>query len=244
MWSDPATYEKIKSACGRVFKNKTDAEECGDCVMEMLSADNNRRIRAFKGQSKFSTFLYSVINHLAADCHRKKYGRRRIPKPVDRLGLWAQETYRMVCWNRCSLADAYEICFAKGIIHMSYPDFLKKSEALKSIKCRKNPLVFPWTTPGKARWNHPQPRGIIKIPWKVFWTNWIGMTENRRDRHSGNHDGLSESDRLFIKLVYGRNQSVAAAGQALGMKDHQARRRLQKLLTGFRKNLLAKGIRE
>ena len=55
---------------------------------------------------------------------------------------------------------------------------------------------------------------------------------------------LSEDDQLLIRLVYGSDQSVAAAARVIGLPASTAGKRLKSLLAKYREKLLAIGIRE
>ena len=53
---------------------------------------------------------------------------------------------------------------------------------------------------------------------------------------------LSEAEKSLVKLVYGDDLSVSAAARIAGLNPPAAGRRLKKILAGYRKALLAKGI--
>ncbi len=71
----------IRGICIRSFGR--DGELANDCflyVWEKLHENESRRIRAFKGESGFRTFLYSVTNKLIIDFRRTRFGYRVLPK--------------------------------------------------------------------------------------------------------------------------------------------------------------------
>jgi len=53
---------------------------------------------------------------------------------------------------------------------------------------------------------------------------------------------LSEAEQSLVRLVYADDLSVSAAARVVGLNPPAARRRLKKILAGYRKALLAKGI--
>ncbi len=55
---------------------------------------------------------------------------------------------------------------------------------------------------------------------------------------------FSEDDQLLVRLVYGSDQSVAAAARVIGLPASTAGKRLKTLLTKYREKLLVVGIRE
>ena len=65
----------------RLVKQKTyryglDYDDTLNYVIEKLSEDNFRRLKQFKGKSKFTTFLYTVVQRLIMDLGRKKKNRQ------------------------------------------------------------------------------------------------------------------------------------------------------------------------
>ncbi|MGD8264064.1 MAG: hypothetical protein PVJ22_17000, partial [Desulfobacterales bacterium] len=92
--------EKIEAVCKRHFSNENDQNESYVFILDSLKANNFKRLRAYKGKSKLTTYLYSLINSLIIDFRRKRYGRRRIPAGVAKLGTWAEAVYRLVCWQK------------------------------------------------------------------------------------------------------------------------------------------------
>ena len=100
---------KVEAVCRRRFPDQNEADECYLFVIDGLKASDYKGLRAYKGQSSLNTYLYTLINSLASDFKRQKYGRKRIPKRVSRLGEWAETVYRLVCWQRYSYKEAYDI---------------------------------------------------------------------------------------------------------------------------------------
>lgn len=71
----------IRGICiGSFNKNKELANDCFLYVWEKLHEDESRRIRTFKGDSSFRTFLYSVTNKLVVDFRRTQFGYKVLPK--------------------------------------------------------------------------------------------------------------------------------------------------------------------
>ena len=61
-------------------KNKELANDCFLYGGEKLHEDESRRIRAFKGEASFRTFLYSVTSKLVIDFRRTQFGYKVLPK--------------------------------------------------------------------------------------------------------------------------------------------------------------------
>ena len=235
------TLERIEAICRRKFFNPDEADECFVFVLDGLKADDCRRLRSFKGRASLKTFLYTLVNSLAADFSRRKYGRRRLPETVKRLGDLAQAVYRLVCWKRYSWSEAYEIACLEGLFRGGYGLFLKETEPVKEAPCRRNPYFV--STDKEDAWV-PEPAGSEPNPLESLLAK---MEEEEKFKAAKIikeiSSTLSEEDRLLLALVYGSGRSAAMAGRSVGLKPGTARKRLKRILTLFKAGLLAQGIR-
>jgi RNA polymerase sigma factor (sigma-70 family) len=234
---------KIETVCKRQFSAENDQNECYLYVIDSLKADNLKRLRAFKGKSKLNTYLYALINSLVIDFRRKKYGRRRIPAGVAKLGKWAEAVYRFVCWQKYTFDDAYDFLRIDGLYSGSYIEFIKDIESIKKAPCQENPAF----------------QSIDETPESSFEninaeiSNPLEFLIQKLDREKRIQAiqvirettvTFSEDDQLLVRLVYGSDQSVAAAAKVIGLPASTAGKRLKKLLTKYREKLLVVGIRE
>ncbi len=234
---------KIETVCKRQFSAENDQNECYLYVIDSLKADNLKRLRAFKGKSKLNTYLYALINSLVIDFRRKKYGRRRIPAGVAKLGKWAEAVYRFVCWQKYTFDDAYDFLRIDGLYSGSYIEFIKDIESIKKAPCRENPAF----------------QSIDETPESSFEninaeiSNPLEFLIQKLDREKRIQAiqvirettvTFSEDDQLLVRLVYGSDQSVAAAAKVIGLPASTAGKRLKKLLTKYREKLLVVGFRE
>lgn len=235
--------EKIEAVCKRHFYTDNDRSECCIFVLDSLKADNFKRLRAFQGRSKFTTYLYSLANALAIDFKRKRYGRRRIPTAVAKLGKWAEAVYRLVCWQKFSIDDAYDFLQIDGLFEGSYEQFQQAIEPIQKAPCRDNPSFMPLDDCGGdplGKMNDAGSNPLEKLIEK--------LDRERRTRAVAvireTTDGLPEADQLLVRLVFGSDHPLRAAAKVIGLSASAARRRLKRLLLKYRKNLLAAGIRE
>ena len=234
---------KIETVCKRCFSAENDQNECYVYVIDSLKADNFKRLRAFKGKSKLNTYLYSLINALVIDFRRKQFGRRRIPTGVAKLGKWAETVYRFVCWQKFSFDDAYDFLRIDDLYSGSYIQFIKEIDPIKKAPCRENPAFqsideTPESTLKNinAEGSNPLEFLIQKLDREMRIKAIKVIRETTVE--------LSEDDQLLIRLVYGSDQSVAAAARVIGLPASTAGKHLKSLLAKYREKLLAVGIRE
>lgn len=234
---------KIEAVCKRNFFAENDQNECYVFVIDSLKADNFKRLRAYKGKSKLNTYLYSLVNSLVIDFRRKRYGRRRIPSGVVKLGKWAETVYRFVCWQRFTYDDAYDLLQIDGLFPGTYDQYLKDIEPIRNAPCRENPAFHSLDeNRGNQSPNFVDP-GLNPLEYlvqKLDRQRRIKALKIIRETTKG----LSEKDRFLVRLVYGSNQSVQAAAKVTNVPAPTARRRLKSLLIKYREKLVAEGIRE
>jgi RNA polymerase sigma factor (sigma-70 family) len=241
--SSDEILEKIEAVCKRHFSAENDQNECYVFVIDSLKADNFKRLRAYKGKSKLSTYLYSLINALVIDFRRKRYGRRRIPSGVVKLGKWAEAVYRLVCWQKFSFDDAYDFVRIDGLFEGTYQQFIKEIAPIQNAPCRENPTFQSIDelhgSPSQKivdSGSNPLESLIQKLDHKKRIKAIKVIRETTEE--------LSEQDQLLVRLVYGSDQPVSVAAKVIDLSASAARGRLKGLLTKYRERLLAEGIRE
>lgn len=239
----PDILEKIEAVCRRNFSAENDRNEAYIFVLDSLKEDNFKRLRAYKGKSKLSTYLHTLINSLVIDFRRKRYGRRRIPAAVVKLGRWAEAVYRLVCWQKFSYDDAYDFLQIDGQFEGSYDQFMQAIEPIRNAPCRENPgsksldeLTRDLRPNGLETGSNPLEQLVQKLDRERRIKALKIIRETTRK--------LPEQDQLLVRLVFGSDHSLPAAAKVVRISSATARRRMRGLLIEYRKRLLAAGIRE
>ena len=237
------TLSRIETTCQRRFPDPNEADECYLYIIDTLKASDYKRLRAFQGRSRLSTYVYTLIHSLATDFKRKKYGRRRIPKRVSKLGKWAEVVYAFVCWKKFSFDDAYDLIRADGLFDGTFKAFLSQTDPIRKSPCPENPrFVSGDADAGEMIRNTAAPGDspLEAIIEKLDREKRIRAIQVIRKQTAG----FSEEDQLLVRLVYGSDHTAAAAGRVIGIRAPAARKRLRRLLTKYREELLKHGIRE
>ena len=237
------TLKKIEAVCKRHFAAENDRNECYIFVIDSLKSDNYKRLRAFQGKSRLSTYLYSLVNSLAIDFRRKRYGRRRIPAAVLKLGKWAEAVYRLICWQKFSLADAYDFLQVDGIYESSYKQFLQDVVPIQNAPCRQDPsfksLDEPHGNP-LIKMGNAESNPLETLLEKLDRQRRIEAIKIIRETTKK----MPEKDQILVRLVFGSDHPMRVAAGMIGLSTAAARRRLKGLLIKYREILLASGIRE
>lgn len=241
--ASPDILEKIEAVCKRQFSAENDQNECYLFVLDGLQADHCRRLKAFQGKSKLSTYLFSLTNSLVIDFRRKRYGRRRIPAAVSRLGKWAETVYRLVCWQRFSFDDAYDFLRIDGLFEGDYEHFMQKIVPIQNAPCRENPTFQSMDgldgdpLPNLDDTGSNPLEALIQKLDRQRRIKAIQIIRETTKR-------LPQRDQLLVRLVFGSEQPVRVVAKIMDLSASAARRRLKRLLRQYRENLLAVGIRE
>ena len=235
--------ERIEAVCKRHFSNENDQNESYVFIIDSLQADNFKRLRAYKGKSKLTTYLYSLINSLIIDFRRKKYGRRRIPASVAKLGAWAEAVYRLVCWQKFSFDDAYDFMRTEGLFEGSYEQYIEEIVPIQKAPCRENPSfqsIDEISSNALQNVSGSGSNALELLICRLDHERRIQALKIIRETTTK----LSQEDQLLVRLVYGSEQPVKTAAKLIGVSLSSARRRLKRILSRYREQLLAEGIRE
>jgi len=90
----------LDSMARKRFPQESIAEEASTYLLEKLSENNFERLTGFKGNSKATTYAYSIASRLLEDFSRSKFGRPRPPAPIKAKGQFWVDLWKMLCIER------------------------------------------------------------------------------------------------------------------------------------------------
>ena len=100
---------------------------------EALREDGLRRLRTYTEQTehraRFSTWLVTVVRHLAVDWFRHRDGRRRLSAVAEGLPPLRRSIFEHVFLNQRSHVEAYELIRAGEAPTLSFREFLAELRA-------------------------------------------------------------------------------------------------------------------
>lgn len=113
-------YAAVVLQVVRLFESDPDrVDDCFVFVCEHLRRDDLRRIRSFDehGAASFPTWLRTVVRNLCLDWRRKRLGRPRPFRAIQRLAPPDEEVYRAVHLRGLTESEALEA------VRLSLPEF-------------------------------------------------------------------------------------------------------------------------
>lgn len=235
----------IDKKCALKFTDENDRDQCRNFVFEAMEADNYKRFSTFTGKTErqFYNWFYAIAGNLIIDFKRQKFGRKRFPEAVKKLGEWAKAVYAYVCWHKFSYEDAYEFLKVEQLFKGSWEAFVKKIKPVTQAPCNGNPqFESSYAESGKDMIEETQTGGANPLDLLIDKLD----QENKNialERIKVHIEQLQEKDRLLVKLVYASNHKIAAAARVIGISRQKARRRLRKIELNIKEELLTQGIR-
>lgn len=122
------------------------------CVCEALRRDDLRRLRAYRAQgehrARFSTWLVTVVRHLAVDWFRARDGRRRVTSLADALPPLERRIFELVFVDGYSHVEAFERLRAGSATDLTFRAY---QAALRSVYGTMTTQPRGLMLPGHAR---------------------------------------------------------------------------------------------
>jgi len=241
--ASPELLELVETISRRTFKDQNLADACYLHILDELEKDDCMCLRNYKERSSLKTFLYSVITKRAIDYKRELFGRLRVPDKIADEGPLAVKVYSLIYFKGYSLRDSYSLLKDEDGYTRSYPDFLEEMKSvLKPPTLERAPTFHSLEDEAfhlAETLPHSDPNPLE------------AMIESADDEQREKilavireaAEELSDQDQALLRFAYVSDLKLAAVARMLGLPDGVARRRLEAIMTTFRKKLLAQGIR-
>jgi RNA polymerase sigma factor (sigma-70 family) len=261
-------WDLLERLAARRFPSANAASEALLYVGRALEADDWRRVRAFEGKARFSTFIGHVAYNLLEDFARQRYGRVRVPKWVKAMGSLWEQVYRLLCFERASETDVVQKLVASapgkrsaGLIEEAIGLILEKAP-----ECGQNRAETLLADPAFLDHQQPlhptalqlSPEDLMAARQRAAIVTALGECLLAAENPAAERDAVARSfvtklrpqlkltaeDRLLLKMVYQDGLKVSAAGRLLGLQQDQVHGRLRRLLQSLRNAFEESGIDE
>ncbi|MGQ0792527.1 MAG: RNA polymerase sigma factor [Deltaproteobacteria bacterium] len=236
----------IQSICTRSFERESElANDCFLYIWEKLHEDGSRRINAFRGDSSFRTFLYSVASKLVIDFRRSRFGYRVLPKYFAEFDEINRRVFKLFIYHR----------LASGWIENSIlAEFrLSRAEAQRRVEEVENRI-----RESRVRFDNPRNTEPIFLQESSDTAFVDGNAtpeqrilnaelERKRDKVADavnqKLDTLDPQDVLMLRLYFEQGMSAKEISAALpGVRDKTVYKRVELTLRRLRKHLIDCGI--
>lgn len=209
---------------------ESDREDLGSWIKLRLIENDYSILCKFRGISRFSTYLTTVVMGLARDYRIQRWGRWRPSIKAQRLGETAVLLERLLERDRYSLEEAIEILKTNHGITASRTHLRELAIELPQRQLR--PRLEAITTHllcAEEVVSKPQ-RGRRRLA-------------RLRVQLETALQNLPDQDRLLLKLHYGHGLAIAALAPILRLPQRSLYSRRNRVLRQLRRQLEAKGLR-
>jgi RNA polymerase sigma factor (sigma-70 family) len=229
-----ARYRRVIFAAIRHYvRDEDDVMDVFARVCESLRADDLRRLRAWASETahraRFSTWLVTVVRHLAVDWYREQHGRRRISALEQALPPLQRLIFEQVFLRRRSHAEAYEVIRAGTEPALGFREFLVAlRETYRAAAAGRRTHAIAEMAPGLE-----PPDGESEPQWSV--THGRQLTEAMAS--------LAPEDRLLLQFYLIDELPAREVARMLGMPNAKAvYNRTYRLLADLRVDLERRGF--
>lgn len=235
------------------FRSDSDVDNEADHllteVLDHLKADNFKVLREFRGNSKLTTYLTTVISNLVVDIIRNRKGRSRASERATVMGPVAEQLHKLVYGLGYTLADAHgHLVLSDGIGENEE----QLREMLYHIRGRDSithSATSSWPYQGREVLVDDEVEVIVPDPAKGADEQLI---ENQRDQKREQiigvlMEGLSGEERFMLRLRFPATEiespkSVREIAVLTGQTEKSVDNRLRRILLRCRETLLSRGI--
>ncbi|CCK80699.1 sigma-70 family RNA polymerase sigma factor [Desulfobacula toluolica] len=254
--SEPATellskknIENIEKKCRYNFSDENESHECFNYIMDALKDNDYKRLRSFCNKSSPATYINVICNNLVIDFKRKKYGKRRFPAAVSKMGKWAEAVYRYVCWQKFTYDDAFDFLKADNLFSGTYEEYLHKIEPFGKVRCRENPqfvMLEKYYENFKKNNNPVKNNNLMNLNPLDQIIEQLELEQRTTALAviSKITSTLTENERFIIDKVYGSNMTLKSIARTLGITEAKMRTKRKELLLKYKQALHSKGIRK
>jgi RNA polymerase sigma factor (sigma-70 family) len=212
--------------------SREEAEDFLSFVHEKLLEDDCRRLRAFSGRSKLSTYLATVVSRLFVDYRRQAWGPRWSPSAIAvRLGPLAVRLEEL--WQRDGrgLAEA-----SAWLVQHAGADAGELEKVAAQLPARERARFEP------AGGDGPEPADPAPDPESVsLAAERAGEYHRLAEALQRSLAELPAEDAAILRLHYLQGWTLAAVAQALRLEQRPLYRRRDRLLGELRLVLAAGG---
>lgn len=218
-------------------------------VIDHLKNDDFKVLREFRGSSKLSTFLTTVISNLVVDIIRTRKGRSRASERARELGPVAELLHKLVYGLGYTLADAHGYLVLSHGIGESEDELREMLHHIRGKDDITHSVTASWPCQGREVIVDDEVEVIVPDPAKGADEQLIdNQREQKREHIIGTlMEGLSGEERFILRLRYpaSENESIKSIREIAtltGQTEKSVDNRLRRILLRCRETLLRRGL--
>ena len=253
-----AHWDFINKIAKRRFPKSEIAEEAALSVIDALAKNDWAALKKYRGEADFAAFLRAVAVAELENFARARFGRRRPPLWVRRLGGMWEKLYTALCRERAPFAEATEfvrVSIGRAVaaeveaaawqLLARIPDCGMVVEEVPLDDASELAVAAP-SSPDRDSERRERETALATVFQLLVGGAPHGDKPDGLDRLQGAlrtmNIRVSSEERLFLKMCYQDGLPVAKAGRLLGMGRFQAAARMRRLLERLRREFERAGL--
>ena len=222
----------VQSVCRRHKVFGDDAVDYSSEIMLKLMEDDCRALRVFKEESTIDTYLTTVINNRFRDLLRESTGRWRPSKRAKELGPAAVKLEELLYQHHYPFHEALEIMRTDQAMTLSEAEAKGILQELREREAR--PVTVEYDMQIADTRETPEQQ-YLRMERLAVETSLTEIVDDLRKR-------LPPEERLMLRMIYEDNLKVSVVARQLNMTRYEVERRLETIISSFRKELLQRGV--
>lgn len=211
-----------------------DAEDFTSWLKIRLMEDDYAAIRKFRGESKITTYLSTVVTRQLYAYLREQHGRWRASAAAERLGPPADELEELVYREGYSLPQAGEALRTKGRTTLSNLELARLLEQLPERQPMRPREVPPESV--------AEPEASSRADERVSDAQHQAHHGDFLERLKRVLEPFTPEEQAIVRLFFQEGLSVADVARALNVDQKRLYRRIPKLKERLRELLEREGI--
>ena len=221
---------------------RLDKDELFVQVLDHLQEDDYRRLREFKGNSSFTTYLTAIISRLVVDIVRSRTGRNRAKERAERFGELGRRTYELVVQAKHTIAETVDIL---RVNYGMVADAGQLQAMLNEMQGRSN--RHQTDADHETAWSDSGELVSIQRDTPEQKLADKQQDRKRKDVLKQVLDSMTAEDKLLVRLRFPLDEATdpldaATVAKMLGLNQQEVERRTRRILTSCRELLLKQGM--
>jgi RNA polymerase sigma factor for flagellar operon FliA len=229
----PAIERAIRAVCRRHRMLTQDAEDFASEARMRLIQDNCAVLRRFERRSSISTYIRTVVTHLAQDWRNAHWGKWRPSAEARRQGPIAIELQRLMQRDGLTFEEACQTLRMNFRVTQSRDD-------LRAMVCESRQACRRRFVTDKLLENcattDPAPDDLAD------WRAAADAADYAVAHLAQAIAALAPTDALLIRLRFDEGRRIVEIARALGMEAKPLYRRLERLLAQIKSELEMRGV--
>ena len=210
-----------------------EADDLGGQVKLRLINDDYAILRKFRGKSRLTTYLTTVIHNLFRDYRIQQWGKWRPSAAARRHGDLGVQLEALLYRDRFGFDEAVELLRTRYAVEQSLAELL---DVAADIRPRTTRRFESDTVLSRLE-------GAERGDQRVIDSERAGLQERMKEALSSALAALEPEDRLILRLRFADGLTIRAIASTLDLDQRRIYARVQRVLECVREDIKKRGLR-